>query len=103
MPYRYIIENMQEADMIVMDIEMPEMDGFEALKRLKGTPSLADIPVIFLTGTHKAAALGFQLSIADFITKPVCQPLLLNRIKTHLHIVVVVAEIQDQFIAVERF
>jgi putative two-component system response regulator len=75
-------------DLILLDIEMPEMDGFEALARLKDNSALADIPVIFLTGMTDSAveARGLQLGVTDFITKPFSAPVLLNRIKTHLNI-----------------
>jgi putative two-component system response regulator len=75
-------------DLILLDIEMPEMDGFEALARLKDNSKLADIPVIFLTGMTDTAieARGLQLGVTDFITKPFSVPVLINRIKTHLNI-----------------
>ena len=75
-------------DMILLDIEMPEVDGFEALSRLKGNASQADIPVIFLTSMTDVSieVRGFQLGVVDFITKPFSPPVLLNRIKTHLNI-----------------
>jgi len=73
-------------DLILLDIEMPEMDGFEALRHLK--ESKADIPVVFLTSLVDAQveARGFQLGVIDFITKPFSAPVLINRIKTHLEI-----------------
>jgi len=75
-------------DLILLDIEMPEIDGFEALQRLKNDASQVDIPVIFLTSMTDASVevRGFQLGVVDFITKPFSAPVLLNRIKTHLHI-----------------
>jgi len=75
-------------DMILLDIEMPEMDGFEALQHLKNNALHADIPVIFLTSLTDTAmeVQGFQLGVVDFITKPFSAPVLLNRIKTHLDI-----------------
>jgi putative two-component system response regulator len=75
-------------DLILLDIEMPEMDGFEALQRLKTSSLYANIPVIFLTGYTDDAieARGFELGVLDFITKPFYTPVLLNRIKTHLDI-----------------
>jgi len=74
--------------LILLDIEMPEMDGFEALRRLKTNELHADIPVIFLTSMTDASVevRGFQLGVVDFITKPFSAPVLLNRIKTHLNI-----------------
>jgi len=81
-------------DLILLDIEMPEMDGFEALKQLKGNPEQADIPVIFLTSMTDAPVevSGFQLGVVDFITKPFSAPVLLNRIKTHLDIDEIIRE-----------
>jgi len=75
-------------DLILLDIEMPEMDGFEALAKLKNNKLQAGIPVIFLTGMTDAAVevRGFQLGVVDFITKPFSAPVLTNRIKTHLEI-----------------
>ena len=75
-------------DLILLDIEMPEMDGFEALQLLKASAGSADIPVIFLTSMTDAEVevRGFQLGVVDFITKPFSAPVLLNRIKTHLNI-----------------
>jgi len=75
-------------DLILLDIEMPEMDGFEALQRLKDNQAHADIPVIFLTSMTDASVevRGFQLGVIDFITKPFSAPVLINRLKTHLDI-----------------
>ncbi|WP_461256793.1 HD-GYP domain-containing protein [Treponema sp. R80B11-R83G3] len=75
-------------DLILLDIEMPEMDGMEALKRLKSESKWSDIPVMFLTGRNNAEveAHGFELGAVDFITKPFSGPVLLNRMKTHLDI-----------------
>jgi len=75
-------------DLILLDIEMPEMDGSEALKLLKANPLYADIPVIFLTSfsDDEIEANGFELGVVDFVTKPFSSHVLLNRIKTHLDI-----------------
>jgi putative two-component system response regulator len=81
-------------DLILLDIEMPEIDGFEALKRLKGNSVLSSIPVMFLTGMSDASVevRGFQLGVVDFITKPFSAPVLTNRIKTHLDIDEIIRE-----------
>jgi len=73
-------------DMILLDIQMPEMDGFEALQRLKSNPLYADIPVIFLTGylDDVIKTRSGELGAADIITKPFSESVLLERIKTHL-------------------
>ena len=75
-------------DLILLDIEMPEMDGLEALKILKSDVSTKDIPVIFLTVTNTPAveACGFHLGVVDFLVKPFSKLVLLSRIKTHLDI-----------------
>ncbi|MDR0320754.1 MAG: response regulator [Treponema sp.] len=75
-------------DLILLDIEMPDMDGFDALRKLKAESTWVDIPVIFLTGRNDAEVevLGFELGAVDFVTKPFSAPVLLNRIKTHLDI-----------------
>ena len=85
-------------DLILLDIEMPEMDGFQALARLKANDAQMDIPVIFLTSITDAQveAKGFQMGAIDFITKPFSAPVLLNRIKTHLDIDELIRERTEQ-------
>jgi putative two-component system response regulator len=75
-------------DLILLDIEMPDMSGFEALQQLKAHEGHSTIPVIFLTGLMDVAVevQGLELGAVDFIAKPFSAPVLLNRIKTHLHI-----------------
>jgi len=75
-------------DMILLDISMPEMDGFDALKLLKSNKRYVDIPVMFLTIWRDEAieSRGFEMGAVDFISKPFSESVLLNRIKTHLDI-----------------
>ena len=75
-------------DLILLDIEMPEMSGFEAMKKLKTSSLYSEIPVIFLTGRTDSVseAHGIELGAVDFILKPFTEPVLLNRIKNHLQI-----------------
>jgi putative two-component system response regulator len=75
-------------DLILLDIEMPEMDGFEMMKCLKAHDVYADIPVIFLTALNDVAneVKGIELGAVDFITKPFSEPVLVNRIERHLQI-----------------
>ena len=75
-------------DLILLDIEMPEMDGFETLRQLKSIGEFADIPVIFLTSMTDTGveARGFEMGVIDFIAKPFSAPVLINRIRTHLNI-----------------
>jgi putative two-component system response regulator len=76
-------------DLILLDIEMPEMDGYEAIKLLKIDDRFTGIPVIFLTAkTDTDSELeGFDLGAVDYITKPFSPPLLLKRIDKELLIV----------------
>jgi putative two-component system response regulator len=73
-------------ELILLDIEMPEMNGFEALEALKENERFKNIPTIFLTGTKNACieAKGLELGAIDFIIKPVSAPMLLERVKKHL-------------------
>jgi len=75
-------------DLILLDIEMPEMDGFETLQKLKTNSYYKDVPVIFLTNYREDSieSFGFELGIVDFISKPFSPPVLINRIKTQLDI-----------------
>ena len=73
-------------DLILLDVEMPETSGYEAIKKIKADPRTAEIPVIFLTGKDEPEneLLGLSLGAVDYITKPFSQPLLLKRIELHL-------------------
>jgi PleD family two-component response regulator len=75
-------------DLILLDIIMPEMDGFEVCRRLKANSKTSHIPVIFLTGQTKASELvkGFELGAVDYVTKPFNGVELVTRVKTHLTI-----------------
>jgi putative two-component system response regulator len=74
------------ADLILLDIEMPDMNGYEALKLLKANPVWAEIPVMFLTSkTDEGSELeGLTLGAIDYVMKPFSAPLLLRRIENHL-------------------
>lgn len=73
-------------DVILMDALMPNMDGFEACRRLKGNRDLAHIPVIFMTGLSDTESIvkGFAAGGVDYITKPVKGDELIARMKAHL-------------------
>ena len=75
-------------DLILLDINMPEMDGLTALIKLKENDFTERIPVVFLTATtdDEVEAKGLKLGAVDFITKPFSPAVLLNRIETHLNI-----------------
>ncbi|MCL2202416.1 MAG: response regulator [Defluviitaleaceae bacterium] len=80
-----MLENVSP-DLILLDLNMPGMNGFEVIKRLKANPKTAKIPVIFLTAmTDEAVELeGLSLGAIDFIHKPFSTPLLLKRLDVHL-------------------
>ena len=73
-------------DLILMDINMPEMDGFETIRRVRANEATAKIPVIFLTASAAAdnEYEGLALGAADYITKPYNEKILKKRIQTHL-------------------
>ena len=76
----------KKPELILLDIMMPEMDGYEMCKILKDDTSFKDIPVIFLTGKTDTDDLvkGFELGAADYVKKPFEFAELLARIKTHI-------------------
>ena len=73
-------------DLILLDIDMPEMDGFQAIEILKANDRLKSVPVIFLTAKDDPATenRGKEMGAVDFINKPFSQPVLLERIEKHL-------------------
>ena len=73
-------------DLILLDVQMPEMDGYTVCRRLKESESSQHIPVIFVTGRDdvEVESRCFALGAADYITKPFKLPVVLARIKTHL-------------------
>jgi putative two-component system response regulator len=75
-------------DLILLDVMMPDMDGFEVCRRLKDNPSTTHIPVIFITAKNAVEdeERGFALGAADFIHKPISPPIVSARVKTHLKI-----------------
>jgi putative two-component system response regulator len=73
-------------DLILLDVEMPEMNGYEAMIRLKADSGF-NVPVIFLTARAdpETELIGFQLGAVDFVTKPFSAPVLLRHIELHLN------------------
>ena len=78
----------QNCDLILLDIMMPGMNGYEVCEKIKKNPRLSSIPVIFLTAKTDVDALskGFGVGAIDFITKPFHPDELLARVKTHLEL-----------------
>jgi putative two-component system response regulator len=73
-------------DLILLDVEMPEMSGYEAAEKLKADGNLKEMPFIFLTSRNDEASIqkGFDLGAVDYIPKPIVVPVLLERIQKHL-------------------
>jgi len=73
-------------DVILLDIMMPGMDGYEVCRHLKSKAVTADIPVIFLTGNNRAedAERGFKVGGVDYITKPILPSVVLARVKAQI-------------------
>ncbi len=76
------------ADLILLDIIMPEMDGFEVCKHLKENPKTDHIPIIFVTSyaDEKTQVKGFKAGCVDFISKPPSPSVIAARVKTHLEL-----------------
>ena len=85
---RQALEMVPEArpDLILLDIKMPGMNGYEVCEQLKKSPKTKDIPIIFLTVSSGTAEIvkGFTTGAVDYITKPFRKEELLSRVKTHL-------------------
>ncbi|MDO8990106.1 MAG: ATP-binding protein [Sideroxyarcus sp.] len=75
-------------DLILLDVLMPGMDGYEVLTRLRNNPATSDIPVIFITGLDSVEdeEKGLKLGAVDYITKPYCLPIILGRVHTQLEL-----------------
>ena len=75
-------------DLILLDIMMPEMDGYEVCRQLKAHDGTKDIPIIFLTARDdaKAETRGFEMGAVDYIKKPFSMPIAKSRIRTHLEL-----------------
>lgn len=78
----------ERPDLILLDILMPEMDGYEVCRKLKQTPGVRDVPVIFLTCLTEAEdeTRGFELGGVDYITKPFSTAVVTARVKIHLEL-----------------
>jgi sigma-B regulation protein RsbU (phosphoserine phosphatase) len=98
-PMALKIAEKQTPDLILLDIMMPGMSGYEVCKTLKSNPETRDVPVIFLTAMDQTSdeASGFELGAADYITKPVNPPILEARVRTHLALKESMDELQNAY------
>ena len=98
----YVINN--SPDLILLDIMMPEMDGFEVCRKLKENPISSDIPIIFITSVNSTAekSKGFKLGAVDYITKPFEALEVKARVKTHLSLKLHQEELKNHNIILEE-
>lgn len=75
-------------DLVLLDVMMPDMDGYEVMRRLQGNETSRDIPVIFITALDSVEdeQRGLGLGAVDYITKPFSPPIVLARVRTHLEL-----------------
>ena len=90
-------------DLILLDVDMPEMDGYAVCLALKQHQELRNIPVIFLTSHDRVDDItrGFALGAVDFITKPVIPDILLARVRTHLRLTESRRQLENQNLHLE--
>lgn len=91
------IANSTELDLILLDIMMEDMDGFEVCRLLKKEEATRQIPVIFLTVKSDVddEVLGFNLGAVDYIRKPMSPPIVRARVNTHIEIVQLRKKLED--------
>jgi len=86
-------------DLILLDIMMPEMNGYELCRKLKADPNTKNIPVIFVTAKSDESdeTKGLELGAVDYITKPFSPPIVRARVKTHLTLKKISKKVEDAF------
>jgi phosphoserine phosphatase RsbU/P len=97
-----IASGKDKPDLILLDVMMPEMDGYEVCRRLKADPNTRDIPVIFLTSQTEAEdeTKGFEVGAVDYIHKPFSAPVVKARVRTHLMLREAHAQIAKQLVEI---
>ncbi len=92
------VVEMQNPDLVLLDIMMPEMDGYEVCKRLKDNPVTKDIPVIFISamGQEEDETKGLELGAVDYIRKPISPAITKSRVKTHIELRNTYKELESQ-------
>lgn len=93
-----------QPDLVLLDIMMPGLDGYEVCRRLKATAATRNIPVIFLTARSDPddERMGLALGAVDYITKPISPPILLARVNTHLALKATADFLRDKSAYLER-
>jgi CheY-like chemotaxis protein len=90
-------------DVILLDLMMPEMDGFQVVRALKNNPATAEIPIIMVTARDdiESRAEGMRVGVSDFLAKPVFRRQLANRIKAQLDTIATARSIDDVLSRIE--
>jgi CheY-like chemotaxis protein len=99
---RLVVEH--HIDVILLDLMMPEMDGFEVVRALKSNPDTAEIPIIMITARDdiEARSEGMRVGVSDFLAKPVFRKQLANRIKAQLDTLATARSIDDALNRIEE-
>lgn len=84
---RYVDQG-RPVDLVLLDVIMPGMDGYEMCRRLRDQPRLEDVPIVFLTGLDSSEdeAHGLALGAVDYITKPFSPPIVRTRVRNHVRL-----------------
>ncbi|MBF0159197.1 MAG: hybrid sensor histidine kinase/response regulator [Magnetococcales bacterium] len=92
------IHSATQPDLILLDIMMPDMDGYEVCRQIKSSEKTRDIPVIFITamGDIESEMKGLEIGAVDYITKPISPPIVRARVKTHLNLRTAFQQLEQQ-------
>ena len=99
-----LARRVRRPDLILLDVMMPDMDGYEVCRRLKANPDTADIPVLFLSGRTAAEdeRIGLEIGAEDYLAKPVNPAVMLARVRAHLRLKAAADYLRDQNSFLER-
>jgi putative two-component system response regulator len=99
-----LARRVRRPDLILLDVMMPGMDGYEVCRRLKANPDTADIPVLFLSGRTAAEdeRIGLEIGAEDYLGKPVNVAVMLARVRAHLRLKSAADYLRDQNYFLER-
>jgi sigma-B regulation protein RsbU (phosphoserine phosphatase) len=91
-------------DLVLLDVMMPGMDGYEVCTRLKSDPATREIPVIFLTGQTEVAdeTRGFEVGAVDYIHKPFSPAVVKARVQTHLVLRGIREQLAEQLLTIQK-
>jgi sigma-B regulation protein RsbU (phosphoserine phosphatase) len=99
-----LVKDAPPPDLVLLDVMMPEMDGYEVCRRLKADPETRDIPVIFLTGQTEIEdeTRGFEVGAVDYIHKPFSPAVVKARVQTHLVLRGIREQLAQQLLTIQK-